>query len=199
MEYVQKSIELSDEERKIHVSKGSRREWTTYDDWSYDIKVNAICKLQIDIEEDIWNELSDLVTQLDYENFYNSLRVCDWPICDATNKLKDKFKIFESDIERYVIVGQYGNNHVYPHMDPVRSTTVYIPLLPRGEDYTPLELYYNNTIVGTPPNDNPCAYAWNTKIPHSVFQFGKDRYNAQITFNLPYREFFWKYMSSFDV
>ena len=43
MEYVQKNIELSDEERKIHVSKGSRREWTIYDEWSYDIKVNAIC------------------------------------------------------------------------------------------------------------------------------------------------------------
>ena len=199
MEHIQKSIELSEEERKIHVSKGSRRKWTIHEDWPFDIKCNVISKLKIDIERDLWNELSDLVLKLNYEDFYNSLRICDWPVCEATNKLKDKFKIFENDIERYTIVGQYANNHVYPHIDPVRSTIIYIPLLPRGEDYTPLELYYNNTIIGTPSNDKPCAYVWNTKIPHSVFQFGKDRYNAQITLNLSYGEFFRKHIAMFDV
>jgi len=200
MEHIQKSITLSDEEAKIHVSKGGRRGWTIYDNWTYDIKANAISKLKINIEESLWNDLSDLVLQLKYQYFYNNaLRVCDWPICDASLKLKEKFKVFEDDVERYVIMGQSANNHVYPHIDPVRSTAVYIPLLPRGDDYTPLELYYNNMIIGTPANNEPCVYAWNTKIPHSVFQFGMDRYNVQITFNLPYKEFFEKYKDLFDV
>lgn len=199
MAHIQKNITLSDEEEKIHVSKGSRRGWMD-SDWTYDIKSNAISKLKIDIEEDLWNDLSDLVVQLEYKDFYSEmLRLCEWPTCDATSKLKEKFKVFDDDVARYVIMGQFADKHVFPHVDPVRSTCVYMPLLPRGDDYTPLELYYNNKIIGTPTNDSPCVYAWNTKIPHAVYQFGMARYNVQVTINLPYNEFFEKYRELFDV
>lgn len=207
MEYIQKNVILEDEGkyfRATEMREEDRRAFATISDvkdWTYDIKSNAVCKLKIDIEEDLWNALSELSPKLQYKEFSNAsrLKICYWPECDVTDILRAKFDIFKEDIAEYIIMGQYADQHIFPHIDPIRETSIYIPLLPRGIEYTPLELYYNNDIVTLPPNDRPAVYAWNTKIPHSVFQFGVARYNVQMVSYMPYHEFFQKYKSKFDV
>jgi hypothetical protein len=198
---VQKELQLSEEEERIHEPRMVRRELLNCDTdkWPLDLKKNAICKLKIDIEPELWNELYEIAQTLEYKNVHKVLNICFWPECKATDKLKKKFKIFEKDIDKYVVLRNQPYEFVYPHRDLVRETSIYLPLGPHGEDYAPLEIYHRGMEYGLPENNTPIVYAWNTKCTHAVFNKSQPRFNIQASINLPYKKVFKKYNDVFDV
>lgn len=199
--FIQNDLVLSDEEKVIHKPRPDRRMWLDCDvkNWPSSLKENALCPTNITIEQDLWNELSEIVQNLEYEDVHAVLNICFWPTCAATDKLKEKFAVFQEDIDKYLVLRNRPYESVYPHKDPVRGTSIYLPLLPRNEDYKPLEIYWDNFEYGIPPNDNPTVWIWNTKATHAVFNDKFYRYNIQASINLPYNEVFVKYKDVFDI
>lgn len=197
----QNALVLSDEEEKIHTPRMDRRQWLICDtnSWPSIIKENAICPLNIEIEKDLQLELLEIAKTLEYKDVHKVLNICFWPDCAATDLLKEKFSIFAEDIDKYIVLRNRPLEFVYPHKDPVRGTSIYLPLGPSGNQYKPLEIYYNNDEYGIPENDIPIVYAWNTKATHAVFNNDNYRYNIQASINLPYEEVFKKYRDVFKV
>ena len=199
--FIQNDLVLSEEEKIIHEPRPDRRMWLNCDHktWPLAVKEGAICPTNIQIEEDLWHELSEIVQHLEYSLVHTVLNICFWPTCNATDRLKEKIQIFQEDIDKYIVLRNNPGDTVYPHKDPVRGTTLYLPLLPKGEDYMPLEIYYNNGEYGVPANDKPTVWMWNTKATHAVFVNNFYRYNIQASINLPYNEVFVKYKDVFDI
>lgn len=197
----QKELVLSEEEERIHKPRMVRREWlnTNYENWPLDLKQNAICKLKITIEHDLWTELYEIAKTLEYKDVHKVLNICFWPECEATNKLKEKFSMLSSDIDKYLVLRNKPYEFVYPHRDPVRGTSIYLPLGPHGEDYAPLEIYHNHSEYGLPENNEPIVWCFNTKCTHAVFNKSQPRYNIQASVNMPYKEFFKKYYDLFNL
>jgi len=200
-EIKQNELILSDEEEKIHTPRMDRREWLNcdIDNWPEGIKENAICPLKITIEKDLQLELYEIAKKLEYKDVHEVLNICFWPDCAATDILKEKFSIFAEDIDKYLVLRNRPLEFVYPHKDPFRGTSIYLPLGPLGKQYKPLEIYYNNREIGIPENDTPVVYAWNTRVTHAVFNNNNYRYNIQASINLPYEEVFEKYNDLFDI
>jgi len=192
---------LTEEEKQIHTPRMTRREWLKCNatTWPTSLKENAICKLKIDIDNELWNELYDIAQTLEYADVHKVLNICFWPECNATEMLKEKFAVFNEDIDKYLVLRNRPLEFVYPHRDPVRSTSIYLPLGPKGDDYAPLEIYYDNMEYGLPVNSHPAVYAWNTKCTHAVFNTNQFRYNIQVSINLSYQEVFLKYNEIFDI
>lgn len=183
---------------KIHKN---RRELliSDVDQWPLSLKENAICKFKINVEQDLWNNFCEIAPTLSVIRQQGALQMCLIPECEAFNKLKETFQEIKEDVYHWIVMRQNGDNHVFPHKDPPRDCAVYIPLMPRGEDYTPLEIYYEDKKYGIPPNDSPTVYAWNPKVTHAAYQFGQPRYNIQMSIGMSYREFFEKHKHLFDV
>lgn len=200
-EVIQNDLQLSDEEKQIHQPRPDRRMWINCDisTWPQSVKENAICPTNIHIEEDLWNELGEIATTLEYEDLYEVLNLCFWPTCAATDKLKEKIAVFAEDIDKYIVLRNRPHETVYPHKDPVRGTSIYLPLLPKGSNYKPLEIYYDNEQYGIPPVEKPTVWVWNTHATHAVFNESRYRYNIQASINMPYNEVFKKYRHVFDV
>jgi len=198
---VQKELQLSEEEERIHKPRMNRRDWIkcNTDLWPLDLKQNAICKLKIEIEIDLWNELYNIAKVLEYKDVHKVLNICFWPECEATNILKEKFSVFGEDIDKYIVLRNQPYEFVYPHRDPVRGTSIYLPLGPRGSSYAPLEIYHNHMEYGLPENDEPTVWAWNTKCTHAVFNKSEPRFNIQASINMPYTTVFERYNAIFDI
>jgi len=200
-EIKQNELILSEEEERIHKPRMVRREWlhTDYNSWPLDLKQNAICKLKIKIDFDLWNELYEIVKTLEYKDVHKVLNICLWPECEATKKLKNCFAPLDKDIDKYLVLRNQPYEFVYPHRDPVRGTSIYLPLGPYGEDYAPLEIYHNHAEYGLPENNEPIFWCWNTKCTHAVFNKSQPRFNIQASINLSYQEVFKKYNDIFDI
>ena len=199
--FIQNDLILSEEEKVIHEPRPDRRMWLNCDvcSWPLSVKQNAICPTNIQIEYDLWCELSEIAQKLEYSDIHSVLNICFWPTCEATDRLKEKILIFQDDIDKYIVLRNRPNEIVYPHKDPVRGTSIYLPLLPIGKEYKPLEIYWDNNEYGIPPNDIPRIWLWNTKATHAVFNNEFYRYNIQASINLPYHEVFQKYKNVFDL
>lgn len=172
---------------------------TDTDQWPLSLKENAICKLTIDIDNDLWNQCCEITKTLENPKIRGALQMYKWPDCKPFDILKKKLEIFKDDVSNWFIMSQSGKNHVYPHNDPVRKCSVYIPLLPKGDDYTPLEIFYQDEQYGIPMNNVPTVYVWNPQVKHAVYQFGQRRYNVQMTMKITYQEFFEKYKDLIDI
>lgn len=198
---IQNNLVLNEEEKIIHKPRPDRRMWLNcdVDSWPANVKENAICPTNIQIEKDLWKELSEIVQTLEYEDVHAVLNICFWPTCTATDRLKEKLAIFNDDINKYLVLRNRPYESVYPHKDPVRGTSIYLPLLPKGTAYKPLEIYWDNNEYGTSPNDTPVVWLWNTKATHAVFNDKFYRYNIQASLNLPYNEVFKKYKHVLDI
>lgn len=207
MEVIQNRFKYTEKELEVSKFNSVRRDWliTDMNKWDYYVKSNIICKMKIDIEYDLWDEMTEIVKKLDFEYVYTRIKVAFWPTCEVSEKIKEKFKPFDEDIEKFVIIGQDGDDHVVPHCDPTRQASFYIPLTPRGEKYAPLELYHNGEGYGIPPNDGPVVYGYNTAMMHSVILDGTSRniprYNIQASMKMgiTYQQIFQKYRDFFDV
>jgi len=207
MKVIQNQFKYTEKELEVSKFNSVRRDWliTDMSKWDYEFKSNVICKMKIDIEYDLWEEITEIVKKLDYNYVYGFIKIAFWPTCEAAEKLKQKFKPFEEDIEKFVIIAQDGDKHVVPHCDPTRQCSFYIPLWPRGESYAPLELYHNGKGYGIPPNDSPIVYGYNTAMMHSVIvdrlTENRPRYNIQasIKMDITYQQIFQKYKDFFDV
>lgn len=188
-----------------------RRKWLITDpiQWTSEAKSNVICEMNIKIENDLWNELIDLSQNVEYFNVENKLKMHFWSKNEVLSNLKDKFKPFEEDIIEWLFISQDGTKDIRPHSDhwnhhdssKSRSSCFYIPLSPKGNDYTPLELYYGENVYGTPANEEPIVYMWNCKLLHAVFTNEKNipRYNIQISLKKSYQEIFQKYKFFFKI
>lgn len=197
----QNPLVLTDEEQAIHKPRMDRREWLNCNPstWPLRVKQEAICPLKITIEPELQLELYEIVQTLEYKDVHKVLNICFWPECAATTRLREKFAAFGNDIDKYLVLLTAPFEFVYPHKDPVRSTSIYLPLGPMGSNYKPLELYFDNEEYGIPENNEPIVYAWNTKCTHAVFNNNNYRYNIQASINLPYSEVYEKYYDLFDV
>jgi len=200
----QKPLTMSDEQWKANITRSDRRQYlnTDYANWSMDVKSNAICKLKITYDEDLWKELYEIAQSLRYENFHKILNLAIWPECDATKRLQDILSVFENDIDKYLFFmspPMTMDDMIYPHRDPTRGTSIYLPIGPYGIDYAPLEMYYDHDEYGLPENNSPTVWAWNTQCTHAVFNLYQPRYNIQLGMNLPYQQVFEKYNDLFDI
>lgn len=172
---------------------------TDVDQWPLSLKQNIISKLKIDIDKDLWNECCEITNTLKNPKIRGALQMYPWPDCKPFDNLRSKLEIFKNDVSNWFIMSQSGRTQVYPHNDPVRKCSVYMPLLPKGDDYTPLEIFYQNEQYGIPENNDPTVYVWNPQVKHAVYQFGQPRYNVQMTMKIAYQEFFEKYKELFDI
>lgn len=165
-------------------------------DWDLHIRQNVITHLPILIEQELRNQLVDLATNSCYETYYN-LNMFSIDNTAAAIEIKKHFSMFEEVNSCTLLKLEKGAN-IWPHSDPNRHVNIYIPLYPEGNDYQPLEIYYNNKIYGIPKNTNK-VYAWNTRILHGVINNCEyDRYNLQLSIYIPYVEFFQKYKDLID-
>jgi hypothetical protein len=167
------------------------------DNWNEDVKANVISTLPITIEDDLREELIKIAKQTEYKSYYE-LNLSDLSNPDILNRIIEKFSMFE-EIQTYAFLKLDKGANVWPHGDPNRYVNIYIPLYPEGEDYQPLEIYYNNKIYGISKNTKK-VYIWNTRILHAVINNCEyDRYNLQLSVYIPYTEFYQKYKDIIDV
>lgn len=160
-------------------------------EWTEEIRSNVITELPFTVPDDILQKLRDLAFVADYKSYYE-LKLCDIQQGDARDWIMQTFSPFE-EIQTFAFLKLAKNSHVMPHADPNRYVNIYIPLYPLGDDYAPLEIYYNNKIYGIPCNTNK-VYAWNTRILHGVMNKGDyERYNLQMSIYFPYTEWYEKY------
>lgn len=159
--------------------------------WDNEIRSTVISTLPILIEDDLRQNLIDIAMNTDYKSYYE-LNFSDLVDSVCLNKILEKFSMFE-EIQSYAFLKMLKGSHIYPHSDPNRHVNIYIPLYPEGEDYQPLEIYYNNKIYGIPKNTRK-VYVWNTRILHSVINNCEyDRYNLQLSLYIPFKDFYKKY------
>jgi hypothetical protein len=167
------------------------------DNWNQDVKANVISTLPITIEDDLREELIKIAQQTAYKSYYE-LNLSDLSKPDVLNRIVKKFSMFE-EIQTYAFLKLDKGANVWPHGDPNRHVNIYIPLYPEGEDYQPLEIYYNNKIYGIPKNTKK-VYIWNTRILHAVINNCEyDRYNLQLSVYIPYTDFYQKYKDVINV
>ena len=83
-----------------------------------------------------------------------------------------------------------GEQGFMPHKDGGGGCRIYIPIRPKGLDYSRLEFYYDNQIYYLyNDTDIPKAYLFSQEVPHALFNQGyPDRYNLQIGTDLSYKE-----------
>lgn len=161
------------------------------DQWDEEIRENVITTLPIEIEDDLREELIKIAQQTEYKSYYE-LNLSDISNQAILNRVVEKFSMFE-EIQNYAFLKLKKGSNVWPHGDPNRHVNIYIPLYPAGNDYQPLEIYYNNKIYGIPVNTKK-VYIWNTRILHAVINNCEyDRYNLQLSVYIPYTEFYKKY------
>lgn len=159
--------------------------------WEEEIRENVITTLPIIIEDSLREELIKLAQDTEYKSYYE-LNLSDISNKTVLERVVEKFSIFE-EIQTYAFLKLQKGANVWPHGDPNRHVNIYIPLYPEGEDYQPLEIYYNNKIYGIPKNTGK-VYIWNTRILHAVINNCPfDRYNLQLSVYIPYQEFYQKY------
>jgi hypothetical protein len=167
------------------------------DNWNQDVKANVISTLPITIEDDLREELIKIAQQTAYKSYYE-LNLSDLSKPDVLNRIVKKFSMFE-EIQTYAFLKLDKGANVWPHGDPNRHVNIYSPLYPEGEDYQPLEIYYNNKIYGIPKNTKK-VYIWNTRILHAVINNCEyDRYNLQLSVYIPYTDFYQKYKDVINV
>lgn len=165
-------------------------------EWTEEINSNVIASLPIEIEDDLRAQLIQVAKRTDYKSYYE-LNLSDLLDSDCLNRIVSKFGAFE-EIQTYAFLKLEKGANIWPHSDPNRHVNIYIPLYPEGNDYQPLEIYYNNKIYGIPKNTNK-VYAWNTRILHGVINNCEyDRYNLQLSIYIPYVDFFQKYKDIID-
>ena len=144
----------------------------------------------------VYEELCDVAESIDYLPFYDVLNVAFWPDVQVMNDVMEMFRPFADVIERGVFMRIDPGVTVYPHADPVRGTSIYMPLRPYGHDYAPLEVYWGSEGYGLPTHDSATLWAWNTKAIHAVFNTRDvPRYNMQLSISVPYSEFYERYVS----
>jgi|TARA_R110002153_G_scaffold139193_2_gene289829 hypothetical protein len=165
--------------------------------WDENICSNVISTLPFEIEEDLRQELIQTAKNTNYKSYYE-LNLSDLDDKDCLKRIVDKFKVFE-EIQTYAFLKLNKGTNVWPHADPNRYVNIYIPLYPEGQDYQPLEIYYNNKIYGISKNTKK-VYVWNTRILHAVINNCEyDRYNLQLSLYIPYQEFYEKYKDIINV
>jgi len=166
-------------------------------EWTEEIRSNVITELPFTVPDNILQKLRDLAFVADYKSYYE-LNLCDIQQGDARDWITQTFSPFE-EIQTFAFLKLAKNSYIMPHADPNRYVNIYIPLYPLGDDYTPLEIYYNNKIYGIPYNTNK-VYAWNTRILHGVMNKGAyERYNLQMSIYYPYSEWYEKYKEIINV
>ena len=166
-------------------------------EWTEEINSNVISTLPIEIEDDLRQNLIEIAKRTNYKSYYR-LNISDLSDSECLNRIIDKFKAFE-EIQIYAFLKLEKGSNIWPHADPNRHVNIYIPLYPEGEDYQPLEIYYNNKIYGIPKNTKK-VYVWNTRILHGVINDSAyDRYNLQLSLYIPYTDFYKKYKDIINV
>lgn len=194
-----KQLLPDEEEQKLHQTRDNRREWlqTQPADWPQEVKANAITPLyDFSLDPEIYDEVCDVAESIEYLPFYDVLNVAFWPDLPVMNDVMETFRPLADVIERGVFMRIDPGVTVYPHADPVRGTSVYVPLRPFGHDYAPLEVYWGSEGYGLPTHSQATVWAWNTKAIHAVFNTRNvARYNMQLSLNIPYAEFYERYVS----
>lgn len=164
--------------------------------WDLHIRQNVITYLPIVIGQELRKKLIDLAINSSYDLYYD-LNMLNIDNTELAKEIKTSFSKFE-EINSITLLKLEKGANVWPHSDPNRHVNIYIPLYPDGDNYQPLEIYYNNKIYGIPKNTNK-VYAWNTRILHGVINNCQyDRYNLQLSIYIPYVDFFQKYKDVID-
>lgn len=190
-------MKFSEEQKKQYAPKTRRQRCLNIDECSDDIKKTVMCKLKFQISEHLISQIQKAVPHLNY-NEIGELKVTHFPKDNIFNEINKILNVFDDDVYARSVMRVDAKNNLLTHIDPIRKTSVYIPIYPNGDEYSPLEVYAHNQMYTT-SIDRPAVYAWNTKIPHAVFNIrsNKDRYNLQLGSMLPYEQFFKKYNNYF--
>jgi len=190
-------MKFNEEQKKEYASKTRRQRCLNIDECTDDIKESVMCKLKFKISEQSVSDIQKIVPHLNY-NQIGELKVTQFPENKVFNKINQMLNVFDDDIYARSVMCIKAKTNLLTHIDPIRRTSVYIPIYPDGNEYSPLEVYAHNQMYTT-SIDKCVVYAWNTKIPHAVFNNRsiKDRYNLQLGSMLSYKEFFKKYNDYF--
>jgi hypothetical protein len=93
-----------------------------------------------------------------------------------------------------------AGENVLPHRDPVRNSSIICPLCLEDETYMPLEIYNEHNIYTIGKKEAGSAWAWDCRLVHSIFNlYHKDRVNLQFNINIPYIDFYNKYLNEQNI
>lgn len=149
-----------------------------------------IAKKFCDITSDVYNELIEEAKSAKYEPYFSfNFAYVDHPWAH---------KIVETYPEIYgcLYLKINGGENVLPHRDPVRNSSIICPLCYEDETYMPLEIYNEHKIYTIGKTEAKSAWAWDCRLVHSVFNlYHTDRVNLQFNINIPYMDFYNKYLN----
>lgn len=169
----------------------------TLDEWDEDFRRHCMCPLKFELP-DVRAELHEMVRDLEFKE-YSIVNYHEWPEGPAVDAMRPFFDVFAKHTRNRLIFHNTPMETMVPHTDPIRGFAVYMPIWPLGNDYTPMEIYWQDNFYGLPPNDEPRMYAFNPKKIHAVFNNRFFRYNMQISIDLPYEEALEIYSDVFDL
>lgn len=133
--------------------------------------------------------IREMAENAKYQHYYNKLWISKVDVKHPViKKYMERFEFLKPYIFGVVFLKFHPHEYITPHKDPIRQTSIYLPLFSEDE-YPPLEIYHNDERYGVTRNDNQGFYAWNPKKIHAVFNISKnDRYNMQLLLNIPYKQ-----------
>jgi hypothetical protein len=178
----------------------SRREviCSNVQEWDKDVLDNVICPLTFPVTAKMQTDAYDVIKDLEFIQ-YSIINYASWPDSLPLNTIVPFFEHFADIARNPIICYNSPKEIVYPHHDVARGTSIYFPIWPSGNDYAPMEIYWNDKVFGLPPNNPPCMYAFNTQLLHAMFNNSFYRYNIQISIDMPYQEVKEKYNDVFKI
>jgi len=104
------------------------------------------------------------------------------PKFKATEEIYQILKPIEDHLGAVLMFSFESDEGLIPHKDGGGGCRIYIPIHPIGEEYSRLEMYYNNDIYYVYHyEDPPKMYLFSQEVPHAIFNQGyPKRYNLQI-------------------
>jgi hypothetical protein len=113
---------------------------------------------------------------------------------EPTNKVGEMlYDILGDNRKHFGVIGLVkmdSDSGLIPHKDGSGTCRTYIPIYPFGEDYSRLEIYYENQIYYIYNYESPPPmYIFSSRCIHAAFNQGyPERMNMQIECLLPYNE-----------
>lgn len=147
---------------------------------------NLIAELDIFVSEKDKAELLELAKNAKYETYYSVLHMSNAEHYPIVQKFMKKFEFLKDHIFGCIFLKFNPHEMIKPHADPIRYTSIYFPLF--ENDYSPLEIYFEDKKYGVTKNDNQSFYIWDAKKIHAVFNNNNTRYNFQFLVSLPYHK-----------
>lgn len=152
---------------------------------------NLICEVDLHVSKADLQELLFEAENAHYDRFHDflSLAKVDLNRPSVARKFYEKLKPLHHKIFSGFFLKVGPGEIIRPHSDPVRGTSLYLPLFGPGH-FTPLEIYYQDKKYAITQSDNLSFYAWNTSKLHAVYnhQSSDNRYTFQFSLNCDYQE-----------